>query len=340
MGCQMADIRKAGNRDPIRNGAAWKTSPYPTRLVLTVGSVRRASRVSLTAILRSAATTPSSRFLVRTGAHEQCALVSESRKPLDIGVTPRSRVACRRGTDGMREATMIRYRIEETINRPMEEVFPYLAIRRSTQVVAGERRPGRPARRDPGRHHGAREDEGRLRMAPFSWEVTEYQPGTRFAFHTIEGPMSWEGSYAVAAGDERRDAGHRLGQAGPQGLAAAARAVHGRRDPARRGRGARGSRLSSRDRRDRTPGTERVCLLLADLSGYTAYLANSEPDHAPALAGDLVETVVRQLRPTFRLEKLEGDAAFLVAPLEGWTGRCCWMPSTRPTTHSGVACRA
>lgn len=66
--------------------------------------------------------------------------------------------------------------------------------------------------------------------------------------------------------------------------------------------------------------TERVCLLLADLSGYTAYLAKSEPDHAPALAGDLVETVVRQLRPTFRLEKLEGDAAFLVAPLEGVDG--------------------
>lgn len=63
-------------------------------------------------------------------------------------------------------------------------------------------------------------------------------------------------------------------------------------------------------------GLERVCLLLADLSGYTAYLANSEPDHAPALAGDLVETVVRQLRPTFRLAKLEGDAAFLVAPLD------------------------
>jgi hypothetical protein len=65
---------------------------------------------------------------------------------------------------------------------------------------------------------------------------------------------------------------------------------------------------------------ERVCLLLADLSGYTAYLANSEPDHAPALAGDLVETVVRQLRPTFRLAKLEGDAAFLVAPLDRLDG--------------------
>ncbi|MDQ2934366.1 MAG: DUF2652 domain-containing protein [Chloroflexota bacterium] len=68
-------------------------------------------------------------------------------------------------------------------------------------------------------------------------------------------------------------------------------------------------------------GLERVCLLLADLSGYTAYLANSEPDHAPALAGDLVETVVRQLRPTFRLEKLEGDAAFLVAPLDDVDGQ-------------------
>lgn len=69
-----------------------------------------------------------------------------------------------------------------------------------------------------------------------------------------------------------------------------------------------------------TAGLERVCLLLADLSGYTAYLANSEPDHAPALAGDLVETVVRQLSPAFRLVKLEGDAAFLVAPLDRLDG--------------------
>jgi hypothetical protein len=38
------------------------------------------------------------------------------------------------------------------------------------------------------------------------------------------------------------------------------------------------------------------------------------------LAGDLVETVVRQLSPTFRLAKLEGDAAFLVAPLERLDG--------------------
>ena len=64
----------------------------------------------------------------------------------------------------------------------------------------------------------------------------------------------------------------------------------------------------------RAPAQERVCLLLADLSGYTEYVAASEPDHAPAMAGDLVESVVKQLRPPFRLEKLEGDAAFLLAP--------------------------
>lgn len=69
-----------------------------------------------------------------------------------------------------------------------------------------------------------------------------------------------------------------------------------------------------------TATSREVVLLLADLSGYTAYLAASERERAPTLAADLVETVVRQLRPTFRLEKLEGDAAFVVAPLDRVTG--------------------
>ena len=73
------------------------------------------------------------------------------------------------------------------------------------------------------------------------------------------------------------------------------------------------------DRAARTP-VERVCMLLADLSGYTAYMVGAEPDHAPAMAGDLVETVVRQLRPAFSLNRVEGDAAFMVAPLERLDG--------------------
>jgi hypothetical protein len=54
-------------------------------------------------------------------------------------------------------------------------------------------------------------------------------------------------------------------------------------------------------------------LLLADLSGYTAYLAESDPEHGPLIAGDFIETVVGRLRGAFRLEKLEGDAALFWA---------------------------
>ena len=54
-------------------------------------------------------------------------------------------------------------------------------------------------------------------------------------------------------------------------------------------------------------------LILADLSGYTAYLSRGELEHAPAIAGDLLETIVGRLDPPFRLTKLEGDAAFLFA---------------------------
>lgn len=52
-------------------------------------------------------------------------------------------------------------------------------------------------------------------------------------------------------------------------------------------------------------------LLIADLTGYTAYLSGAEIEHAPTIAGDLLETVVGRLEPPFRLAKFEGDAAFL-----------------------------
>lgn len=54
-------------------------------------------------------------------------------------------------------------------------------------------------------------------------------------------------------------------------------------------------------------------LVIADITGYTAYLARSEIEHAPTIAGDLLETVVGRLEPPFRLAKLEGDACFLYA---------------------------
>ncbi len=61
---------------------------------------------------------------------------------------------------------------------------------------------------------------------------------------------------------------------------------------------------------------ESACLLIADITGYTDYLAGVELDHAQDILADLVDTVVGSLRPMFRLAKLEGDAAFAYHPAE------------------------
>ena len=59
-----------------------------------------------------------------------------------------------------------------------------------------------------------------------------------------------------------------------------------------------------------------TCFLIADISGYTGYLTDVELDHAQDILADLVGAVVTALRPTFRLAKLEGDAAFTYMPAE------------------------
>ena len=61
---------------------------------------------------------------------------------------------------------------------------------------------------------------------------------------------------------------------------------------------------------------EPACLLIADISGYTGFLAGAELDHAQDILADLMATVVGALRPTFRLAKLEGDAAFAYVATE------------------------
>jgi uncharacterized protein YndB with AHSA1/START domain len=61
------------------------------------------------------------------------------------------------------------------------------------------------------------------------------------------------------------------------------------------------------------PITESACFVIADISGYTSYLAGVELDHAHDIIADVMDTVVRCLRPPFRLAKFEGDAAFFYA---------------------------
>jgi uncharacterized protein YndB with AHSA1/START domain len=58
---------------------------------------------------------------------------------------------------------------------------------------------------------------------------------------------------------------------------------------------------------------ESACFVIADISGYTGFLASVELEHAHDIIADVMDTVVRRLRPPFRLAKFEGDAAFLYA---------------------------
>ena len=56
--------------------------------------------------------------------------------------------------------------------------------------------------------------------------------------------------------------------------------------------------------------TERGCLLVADISGYSGYVVGSPLESAEDVVADVTETVVGRLEPVVRVNKLEGDAAF------------------------------
>lgn len=59
--------------------------------------------------------------------------------------------------------------------------------------------------------------------------------------------------------------------------------------------------------------SEPACFVIADISGYTGFLASVEIEHAQDIVADFMGTVVKSLRPPFKLAKFEGDAAFLYA---------------------------
>jgi uncharacterized protein YndB with AHSA1/START domain len=61
--------------------------------------------------------------------------------------------------------------------------------------------------------------------------------------------------------------------------------------------------------------TEQGCLLVADITGYTKYIGDTEITHAQDVVADLIETIVAVITPTFRISRVEGDAAFAFAPI-------------------------
>ena len=56
--------------------------------------------------------------------------------------------------------------------------------------------------------------------------------------------------------------------------------------------------------------------LIADISGYTEFLAGSELEHAQGIMQALLETLVESIAPPMHLAKFEGDAVFCYAPAE------------------------
>ena len=60
--------------------------------------------------------------------------------------------------------------------------------------------------------------------------------------------------------------------------------------------------------------TEEGFLVLADISGFTAFVTAAELEHGAQVTGVLLETLMRRLAPPFEIQELEGDAVFALGP--------------------------
>ncbi len=58
------------------------------------------------------------------------------------------------------------------------------------------------------------------------------------------------------------------------------------------------------------PQSEQGYLVLADISGYTSFLAKTELDHANEIVSELLETITKEFRSHLTVSKYEGDAVF------------------------------
>jgi len=55
-------------------------------------------------------------------------------------------------------------------------------------------------------------------------------------------------------------------------------------------------------------------LVLADISGYTSFVAGTELDHSHEILSDLLETICAEVEKLLTIHKLEGDAVFAYIP--------------------------
>ena len=55
-------------------------------------------------------------------------------------------------------------------------------------------------------------------------------------------------------------------------------------------------------------------LVLADISGFTAFVTATELEHGPPIIAALLEEVIRKLAPPLEIQEVEGDAVFALGP--------------------------
>ena len=60
--------------------------------------------------------------------------------------------------------------------------------------------------------------------------------------------------------------------------------------------------------------TQHGFLVIADISGYTSFLAGTELEHSHEILSDLLETICEKIESVLTLHKLEGDAVFAYIP--------------------------
>lgn len=76
---------------------------------------------------------------------------------------------------------------------------------------------------------------------------------------------------------------------------------------------------------------QRGYILIADITGYTAYLSHSELEHARGTLTDLLELLVEHTRPPLVLSRLEGDAVISYALEEGFVSAQTFVESIEDT---------
>ncbi|HXD09016.1 MAG TPA: DUF2652 domain-containing protein [Anaerolineales bacterium] len=60
--------------------------------------------------------------------------------------------------------------------------------------------------------------------------------------------------------------------------------------------------------------TQHGHLLLADIAGYTSYVAATELTHSQEILTELLELIIERFKPLMTISKIEGDAIFAYAP--------------------------